>query len=77
MNKLPKEFEKLLVEWRAELNLTQKELADELQVTQKTISMWENGVFKASRVKEFQVLEWAFERGLIDKSPKTNWKEES
>jgi len=72
--KLPVEFEKLLVQWRSDLKMTQKQLAEELRVSQKTVCMWESGKFKASRLKEFQVLEWAFEKGLVDKSPR--WEED-
>jgi len=75
-NKIPKEFEKLLVEWRATLGMSQVELANELRVSQVTISKWENGKSRASKTLEFSVLEWAYEKGLIDSSPRANWKEE-
>ena len=73
---LPKNFERLLVQWRVELGMTQAELAQELRVSQVTVSKWEAGKATASRAKEFEVLQWAYERGLIDRSPKMDWKEE-
>lgn len=37
-------FSKLIKEKRIQLHLTQKELADQLHVSNKTISRWETGV---------------------------------
>ena len=70
LKKKPKVFEKLLVQWRSELNITQSQLAEELGVSAVTISHWESGRFKARRKKEYEVLVWAYEKGLIAISPR-------
>lgn len=67
--RITREFERLLVEWRVKLNMTQAQMAEEMGVAQVTVSKWERGVSRATRKKEFEVLLWAFERNLIDKSP--------
>ncbi len=36
-------FGKLLTDLRTKKNMTQKELADQLMVSDKTVSRWENG----------------------------------
>lgn len=37
-------FQQILIERRKKLNLTQREMADKLNVSDKTISKWETGV---------------------------------
>ncbi len=74
--RMPKNFERLLVEWRAGLGLSQAKMADEIGVSQKTVHAWESGKSRATKVMEFRVLEWAHERGLVDSSPKSDWREE-
>lgn len=73
---IPQRFEELLVGWRSQLKMTQKELAQELGVTPTTVSHWECGKFRGTKVMEHAVLEWAHEKGLIDRLPKSSWKEE-
>jgi len=46
-------------EYRVKYNLTQRELAKQMYITQETISAWERGKCKVSRY----ALEWLRERG--------------
>lgn len=53
-----KEFIKKLLGWRIRFNMSQTDLADELGLTQSTISRWEKGEKIPSLINEERLARW-------------------
>lgn len=53
-----KNWPKIILKWRAKARLTQKQLADEMHLSQKAISHWETGKTTPKGIFEEILLEW-------------------
>lgn len=57
-------FDELLRKIRAELNITQEQLAHELNISFSTLNRWENGHNAPSRLAKMSLMEFCKKRNL-------------